>query len=110
MENPKCPYCGRVMDAKCHTFNMWNTKFYFECSCGARTPMESTPEAAYAAADVKPVVRGEWVKVDDDLYRCSHCHSEIEMRDIYIAECKYCLVCGAEMRNRGEIDENAKRI
>lgn len=50
MENPKCSYCGGEMDAKCHTFNMWDTKFYFECSCGARTPMESTPEAAYAAA------------------------------------------------------------
>lgn len=53
---------------------------------------------AEPSADVKPVVRGEWVKVDADLYWCSHCHSEIEMRDIYIAECRYCPICGAYMR------------
>jgi hypothetical protein len=67
-------------------------------------------EAAYAAAMKRDRAKGKWVKVDDDLYRCSHCHSEIEMRDIYIAECRYCPICGAEMRSGGEIDENAKRI
>ena len=53
-------------------------------------------------ADVKPIVRGEWVKVDDDLYWCSHCHSEIAMQDIYITNCRYCPVCGAEMEGKDE--------
>ena len=55
--------------------------------------IEDTP-----SAKVKPVVMGEWVKVEEDLYWCSHCHSEIEVRNIYINAFNFCPCCGAEMR------------
>lgn len=59
------------------------------------------------SADVKPVVRGEWIETgyfDQDyqpIYECSHCHGEVA--DNFIAKHLFCLHCGADMR--GEQDE-----
>lgn len=49
-------------------------------------------------ADVKPVVRGEWIPLDDGRYKCSHCGMKWKL--IGTPECNgmyYCLNCGAEM-------------
>lgn len=46
MENPKCPYCGRVMARRLHN-GLWS----YKCpECGALSPECETREAAYAAA------------------------------------------------------------
>lgn len=106
MKNPKCLYCDQEMDAKSHTFNMWDTKFYFECLCGARTPMESIPEAAYAAAMRRDRAKGEWIDKGESPfcgsegrmyfnheYECNHCGFTVRG-----GEPKFCPNCGADMR------------
>lgn len=86
IKNGKERFCYEIGDAPCR-------------ACGIMDVLDDVEAYSEAfPADAKPVVWGDWVKVDDDLYWCSHCHSEIEMRDIYIAECRYCPVCGADMR------------
>lgn len=57
----------------------------------------------FPAADVRPVVRGRWIKMDMhkgmEQYKCSTCRSEC-----YVPECMgepmyaYCPNCGADMR------------
>lgn len=53
-------------------------------------------------ADVKPVVRGEWICVDDDknIWQCTHCADEviIEAGTPFENEWYYCSHCGADMR------------
>ncbi len=48
-------------------------------------------------ADVKPVLRGEWIIHDDEVFgttfECSRCHVEGMVRG------RYCYHCGAEMGN-----------
>ena len=44
------------------------------------------------AADVRPVVRGEWELVDDVLWLCSKCHYAH-------GRSNFCPNCGADMRN-----------
>lgn len=64
---------------------------------------------AQPAADVRPVVRGRWVKQDDDQldgnFYCSACHSRIDIatgletpidRGLF-----FCHSCGADMRGVG---------
>ena len=51
------------------------------------------------AADVAPVVHGNWIKHDDFLGRtveCSECHSET------MGDTPYCPACGAKMDGKGE--------
>jgi hypothetical protein len=68
---------------------------------------------AIPAADVRPVVRGEWVAEKEDVewgcstvrYRCSHCgrlpHFDKESYKFMLSD--YCPKCGADMR--GEQDD-----
>lgn len=46
------------------------------------------------AADVRPVVRGEWREMDEGYYVCSSCSSFITVNYGY----KFCPNCGADMR------------
>lgn len=55
------------------------------------------------AADVRPVVKGKWIRLDMhrgmEQYKCSACNSEV-----YVPECMgepmfgFCPICGADMR------------
>ena len=57
--------------------------------------------AVLPAADVKPVVRGEWITAKDKgdcCYRCSECGF---MRDAYLLDvANFCPNCGADMRGK----------
>lgn len=59
--------------------------------------------AKLPAADVRPVVRGRWVKehtpYNDHAYRCSACNKEIGILGNPLA---YCPNCGAKM----EVDDD----
>ena len=50
------------------------------------------------AADVRPVVRSEWVLNDNRTWSCKRCHSWIPDEQRYYAN--YCLFCGADMREK----------
>lgn len=57
------------------------------------------------AADVRPVVRGEWISVgtddmDEGMYKCSECGSEHFFPDVLlgIPADNFCPNCGADMR------------
>ena len=61
---------------------------------------------AIPAADVRPVIRGRWVKkyenpLDGNFY-CSNCKGEIDIADGYITPLDlglyYCHNCGADLR------------
>ena len=60
------------------------------------------------AADVRPVVRGEWVwSKDKGIYYCSNCKavSPREDQDGEYCDCPaFCHVCGADMR--GDTDDS----
>lgn len=52
-------------------------------------------------ADVRPVVRGEWENMNDDLdfhFRCSRCGEETWQTVMGKPRFKYCPMCGAYMR------------
>ena len=57
------------------------------------------------AADVRPVVRGKWTRVDYELcghdYICSECGCKSD------GPWKFCHGCGAEMRERENAEEEA---
>ena len=53
------------------------------------------------AADVKPVVRGEWVHFDggfSDHYYCTACHKDI----VLTGNWRFCPNCGADMRKEAD--------
>lgn len=56
-------------------------------------------------ADVKPVVRGEWIDEKDSPYYCSICgrYQYDATLEIMTGDWKYCPYCGADMR--GDEDE-----
>ena len=61
--------------------------------------------AALTAADVRPVVRGEWIDRDDDYYgwnmwACSACGEEFVLTEGTpdMNEYHFCPNCGADMR------------
>ena len=56
-------------------------------------------------ADVREVVRGEWIEVDDALVRgyCSQCGWEAYYYEDDVVGMPYCPNCGADMR--GDEDE-----
>lgn len=58
--------------------------------------------AAAPAVNAKPVVRGEWICVDDDknIWQCTHCGEEfiIEAGTPSDNEWWFCAHCGADMR------------
>ena len=50
MDNPKCPYCGAEM-----VLRDWHDIFFgkgnfYECVCGAKSPIKASPDTAHAAA------------------------------------------------------------
>ena len=53
-------------------------------------------------ADVAPVVHGEWIRKNGELY-CSVCGNEALMDEVYYKS-PYCPDCGAKM-DRGNTDE-----
>ena len=66
----------------------------------AATTLQLVTEAP--AADVDPVVRGEWQKVYENttfgaMYRCSTCGETT----FNVENCKYCPKCGAHMERSG---------
>lgn len=57
--------------------------------------------SAIPPADVRPVVRGEWENMNDDLdfhFRCSRCGEETWQTVMGKPRFKYCPMCGAYMR------------
>ena len=63
------------------------------------------------AADVRPVIRGEWIKQEpynQNYWKCSNCGetNKYAYRDgdvtIYELQDFFCPNCGADMRGRGE--------
>lgn len=63
---------------------------------GAKKAIESIP-----AADVRPVVRGTWVGIDDYPYEdweCDHCGTVVEGTDDPWNYYHFCPNCGADMR------------
>ncbi len=59
----------------------------------------------FPAADVRENVRGEWVYLYEDNYKCSICGSWWCCTDSQIDEMNYCPDCGARMKPRKENDE-----
>ena len=61
-------------------------------SCGIHDMLEEIE--MYPAADVRPVVRGKWIPVDEkeDAFDCSECDAMVSKR------CNFCPGCGADMR------------
>lgn len=53
------------------------------------------------AADVRPVVRGDWVSVHDGYGICSNCHRGDHIDPL----AGFCRFCGADMR---EVSEDGK--
>ena len=58
------------------------------------------------AADVRPVVRGEWRKSGFSLrgvpiFSCSFCKESLETSSEFIMKTTYCPFCGADMRGDG---------
>lgn len=54
------------------------------------------------AADVRPVVRGEWVRTSDDFgeyCKCSNCGKEYYFGPL--VQTNFCSNCGADMRGGG---------
>lgn len=47
---PNCRYCGGQMDIREWVDAFFPNAFYYVCRCGARSPLESTPENAYETA------------------------------------------------------------
>lgn len=80
-----------------------------ECN-GMRSMKERAMSALerIQAADVRPVVRGEWIETGyfdqyyQPIYECSHCHREVA--DSFMAKHLFCLHCGADMRPDGGAD------
>ena len=68
---------------------------------------------AAPAADIRPVVRGRWIKQDDDPldgnFYCSACHSGIDIatgsETPIDREMFYCPSCGADMRGESGSEE-----
>ncbi len=56
--------------------------------------------ASIPSADVRPVVRGEWLAVDDrnDAFDCSVCDAMVSKR------LNFCPHCGADMRVRSDCE------
>jgi len=50
------------------------------------------------AADVRPVVRSEWIMHDNRTWYCKRCKSWIPDEQRYYAN--WCLFCGADMREK----------
>lgn len=65
----------------------------------------SVISAEVTPADVRPVVRAEWIETGyfdlyhQPIYECSHCHREVA--DNFIANHLFCLHCGADMKKTG---------
>lgn len=54
------------------------------------------------SANVTEIKYGHWIKNDNGTYSCSLCQSWIPNEQYYYA--RYCLHCGADMRERREIE------
>ena len=57
---------------------------------------------SYPAADVAPVMHGEWVKDEHGALYCNICGNGAEERFGEQCETPYCNNCGAVMKNGGE--------
>lgn len=77
-----------------------NTSSYNEGERAAyRTVISEIAELP--AADVRPVVRGTWVGIDDyphEDWECDHCGSVVEGTDDPWNYYNFCPNCGADMR------------
>ena len=76
------------------------TDYYPSVAYGVRKIIDEQP-----TADVQPVVRGEWIELYEDNYKCSACGAwwtllEGTPQD---NEMNFCPVCGARMVEDGEI-------
>ena len=56
------------------------------------------------AADVIPVIHGQWKREKQDIYCCTNCNEKIHVKEVMgIPDWKYCPNCGAKM-NGGKKD------
>ncbi|MGI5958997.1 MAG: hypothetical protein ACOX60_06250 [Massiliimalia sp.] len=78
-----------------------------KCICGYLPFRSNTPEGimiyevirvidSMPAADVRPVVRGKWVKTDVGIYECSICAHPETVHEVL--RYNFCPNCGADMR------------
>ena len=59
------------------------------------------------AADVRPVVRGEWVEIPPKPFVCSKCGKGVALFGIYVTPddtWAFCPNCGADMRKEDDND------
>ena len=112
-----CPFCGgeaKMYSKEIKLTQMLDKHVTFHnviCeSCGATAgvffPTEADARNVWNRR-VKPMVRGEWIKLGmhcgEEQYKCSACGMEC-----YVPECMYeplyafCPNCGADMRNKEE--------
>lgn len=119
MENPKCPYCGGLMDENdSDRIRLYKVYWYTCDNCGATSPYAKSAEDAYTAAMKRDRAKGEWitdycaVNGHSDIY-CSVCNKdatyfvgssdEIHWSEEYPA---YCPNCGADMRKEAINERN----
>ena len=56
------------------------------------------------AADVIPVIHGQWKWDTQDIYCCTNCNEKVHVKEVMgIPDWKYCPNCGAKM-NEGKND------
>ena len=57
-----------------------------------------------SAADVAPVIHGQWKWDTQDIYCCTNCNEKVHVKEVMgIPDWKYCPNCGAKM-NGGKKD------
>ena len=91
MANPKCPYCGEVMDENdSDRIRLYKVYWYTCDNCGATSPYAKSAEAAYASAMRRDRAKGYLV------YRAGHHWEEdgTDYPDICVYVNGYCSECG----------------
>ena len=59
------------------------------------------------AADVIPVIHGQWKWDTQDIYCCTNCNEKIHVKEVMgIPDWKYCPSCGAKM-DEGDDNETS---
>lgn len=99
MEMPKdCGHCRFAVDGWCYAYGGDNTSALANDGKTNFCPLVPLPaeHGRLIDADVRPVVRGEWLEPDDDYgyIVCSAC----EERSPNYERSNFCPYCGADMR------------
>lgn len=90
----KCEQAREVICGWCEYTTCLADDYYWD-KCDAKRRLGDIP-----AADVKPVVHGNWIKVDEQPYFRKHFHTKVcsVCRMKKDGNRNYCPNCGADMR------------